>query len=170
MPAFRSVVSVLVRFVAGLGLAAVPPQARPFLLLDGFMHVPEVGAASPLGMGLVLVVAVVRQTAYSVLLLDGFMHVPEVGAASPLGMALVLGVLVDSHRPRPSPKAVRQPSSATDPMDPPRQSSQQVGPRPSPCWDELLRRQVRTASAQIPTHTCRGATRGHIPSERQGQA
>jgi hypothetical protein len=139
----------------GLGLTAVTSQARPFLLLDGFMHVPEVGAASPFGMGLVLVVAVVRKTAYPILFLDGFMHVPEVGAASPFGMglvlvvavlrqtrsfpallldgfmhvpevsaaspfgmALVLGVLVDSHRPRPSPKAVRQPSSATDPNGP----------------------------------------------------
>ena len=87
----------------GLWLPAVPAQARSFLFHDGVVDVPEVGASAPFGMGLVLVVAVLRQArTLPSFLHDGVVHMPQVGAAAPFGMMLVLGVFVDSHRPHPS--------------------------------------------------------------------
>jgi hypothetical protein len=110
----------------GLRFAAVTPQPRPLLLLDHFVHMPEVGASSPFGMGLVLVVAVLRHTGYHVCLLDGLMHVPEIGASSPLRMALVLRALVDPHRPHLPQGGT--PTVVGDRSGPLEQSSQQGGP------------------------------------------
>jgi hypothetical protein len=78
---------------------AVAPEARSFLLFDGLMQVPEVSTSYPFGVGLVLVVAVLRKTAYAFLLLDGFVHMPEVSPSRPFRMTLMVRVLVDPHRP-----------------------------------------------------------------------
>jgi hypothetical protein len=110
---------------AGNHTTATRGTASP-LLLDGFVHMPEVSTAHPFRMGLVLVVAVLRKTTYSFLLLDAFMRMPEVSPVHPFGMTLMVRALVDPHRPHlPRRYANRRRRPTPRPSG---QSSQQVGP------------------------------------------